>query len=425
MAGMSVRFVRSPATRVAAAMIAGFALVATLIGISAAPARAAGDPVYSEQARDTWTVTGGQVFAMVRVGSNIVLGGTFTGLRSPAGATVARSRIALVNADTGAPVTGWNPGADNTVRALATDGSRLYVGGTFTTIGGVARSRLAALDAGTGAVVAGFRADASAEVRALLLHNGRLYAGGLFTAMAGKQRLRAAAVSPATGALSTTWVPAASWAVNALVAVPGTTSIALGGEFATITGQARRYLAMVNRDTAAVLPWAPPPDCDDAANPCVIKSLAATSTLVYAAVSGPGGRVSAYHVSTGVRRWSQYGDGDVQAVALVGGTIYGGGHFAPQFGKVGGVAATRNMLAAMDAATGAILPYHPVVAGSSGIWALLAEPSGLRLGGIFTSVNGDSTIRGYATFPAEATASLLGVRASSSDVSLELGVAPG
>jgi hypothetical protein len=395
---MSARLARFPAARLVGAVIAGLALVGGLVG---APAVAApGDPVYGEQARDTWTITGGQVFAMVRVGPNIVLGGTFTGLRSPTGLTVARSRIALVDADSGAPVLSWNPGADNTVRALATDGGRLYVGGTFTSIGGVARARLAALNAGTGAVDPGFRADASAEVRALLVHNGKLYAGGLFTALAGRQRLRAAAVSPATGALDTAWVPAASWAVNALVPVPGTTAIALGGEFSTVSGQPRRYLAMVHRDTGAVLPWAPPPDCDDSSNPCVIKSLAATSTLVYAAVSGPGGRLSAYAVGSGVRRWSQYGDGDVQAIALVGGTIYGGGHFAPQFGRVGGVAATRNMLAAMDAGTGALLPFDPVVAGSSGIWALLAEPSGLRIGGIFSSVNGDATIRGYATFPA-------------------------
>ncbi len=108
-----------------------------------------------------------------------------------------------------------------------------------------------------------------------------------------------------------------------------------------------------------------------------------------------------------MRKWSQYGDGDVQAVSLVGGTIYGGGHFTPQFGKVGSVAGVRNMIAAMDAATGALQPFDPVVAGSSGIWALLAEPSGLRIGGIFTSVNGDTTIRGFATFPVQAGATAL------------------
>ena len=38
------------------------------------------------------------------------------------------------------------------VKEHVADGSRLYVGGTFTSIGGVARARLAALTASTGAV---------------------------------------------------------------------------------------------------------------------------------------------------------------------------------------------------------------------------------------------------------------------------------
>jgi hypothetical protein len=313
--------------------------------------------------------------------------------------TVARSRIALVDADSGAPVSTWNPGADGAVRALATDGFRLYVGGAFTTIGGAARSRLAALSASSGTVDAGFRADASAEVRALLLTNGKLYAGGLFTAVTGRQRLRAAAVSPTTGALDATWLPAASWAVNGLAAVPGTTSIVLGGEFSTVSGQARKFLAMVHQNSGSVLPWAPPPDCVDTGNPCIVRAVAATSTLVYGAVAGPGGRLSAWYVGSGSRKWSQYGDGDVQTVELAGGTVFAGGHFTPQFGRSGGTAATRNMIAAVNASTGQLLPYDPVVTGNNGIWAILAENDGLRIGGSFTSVNGDTTIRGFASFP--------------------------
>ncbi len=370
------------------------AVLVAMVGVGS-PAHAD----YGEQPHDTWTVTGGQVYAMARLGTNVVLGGTFTGLRSPAGLTVARSRIALVNATDGAPVPTWNPGANATVRALATDGTRLFVGGAFTTIGGVTRSRLAALVAATGAVDGGFRADASAEVRGLLVSNGKLYAGGLFTAVSGRQRLRVAAVSPTTGALDLAWVPAASWAVNSLAAVPGTTSIVLGGEFATVSGQARKFMAMVHRDTGAVLPWAPPPDCTDSANPCIVRSVAATSSLIYGAVGGPGGRLSAWRVSNGTRAWSNYGDGDVQVVELSGDTVYAGGHFAPQFGRSGGTAATRHMIAAMNATTGALRPYNPVVAGGSGVWAIRAEADGLRIGGAFTSVNGDTTVRGYAVFP--------------------------
>jgi hypothetical protein len=315
-----------------------------------------------------------------------------------------------VEADTGAPVPAWNPGANGAVRALATDGQRVYVGGTFTVIDGVARSRLAAVDANSGWLDQNFRADANGEVRSLLLASGKLYSGGLFTTVNGAQRVRLAAVDPVSGRLNTAWRPTASWAVNAMVTVPGTTSIALGGEFSSITGQARRYLAMVDASTGAVRPWAPPADCINSANPCVVRSIAATASLVYAAVSGPGGRLSAYDVTSGVRRWSQYGDGDVQAVALVGGTIYGGGHFGPLFGRQDGANQTRYGLAAMDAVTGRLTPFAPTVTGGYGIWSILAEPEGLRIGGVFTSVNGDTGIRGYAAFPlVPAEPALLGV----------------
>src|SRR5689334_11020479 len=100
--------------------------------LPASPSAATGDPAYSSQAARTWSVTGGQVNAMVRLGDRVVIGGTFTGLRSPAGVTFDRSRIALVDANSGAPVPAWTPSVNGPVRALATDGQRVYVGGAFT-----------------------------------------------------------------------------------------------------------------------------------------------------------------------------------------------------------------------------------------------------------------------------------------------------
>ncbi|HEV2088131.1 MAG TPA: hypothetical protein VGR21_07450 [Cryptosporangiaceae bacterium] len=378
-----------------AATLGAVVAVSPISPVSAAP----GDPVYREQQNSTWQVSDGIVYAMARVGSNLVIGGSFTSLRSPTGTVVARSRLAMINPVTGAP-TSWNPGANNTVRALASDGNRVWAGGLFTTIGGVNRNRLASLVASTGAADGNFKANASGEVRALLLHSGKLYAGGFFTWMNGQQRLRAAALSPATGALDATWRPAVNDVVRALAPVPGTGTIALGGHFSAVSGQTRRYLASVHETSGAVTGWAPAPDCDNPSNPCWVLALTATSTLVYGAVAGPGGRVSAWDAGTGARRWSQYGDGDVQALALTGGTIYGGGHFDPMFGRIGSTNQTRRQIAAMDAATGALLPFDPAVTGSSGIWAMLGEDDGLRIAGDFRTVNGNTSIRRFAVFPA-------------------------
>ncbi|MCW2505391.1 MAG: hypothetical protein JWO79_3675 [Actinomycetia bacterium] len=378
-----------------AALLGGAALATA----TAAPASADGtDTVYSTTPVKTWAVTGGQIYAMARVGNNIVIGGTFTALKPPTGPSVPRDRIAMIDASTGAPVATWNPGASAPVRALVTDGATVWAGGSFTTIGGVAKSDLAALSASTGAVLPGFAANGNGEVRSLLLANGRIYAGGLFTTVNAVQRVRLFAANPVTGVLDNAWKPTASWAVNGMVPVPGTPNIALGGEFSTVTGQARKYLASVNALTGAVQPWAPPADCDNPSNPCIVRSIAASSTLVYAAVGGVGGRASAYDTTTGVRKWSQYGDGDVQVVALSGNTVYAGGHYDPLFGQLAGANLTRTELAAIDATTGRVLPFAPDMHGGTGVWAILPDTDGLRIGGLFSPVAGDATIKNFALF---------------------------
>jgi hypothetical protein len=367
-----------------------------VLGVTAVPSSAAGGTSYGTTPKKTWQVTGGQIYAMVRIGDKVVVGGNFTAVRSSTGETWARNRLAIFSASTGAPQSGWNPGADNSVRALATDGTRVFAGGSFTHIGGLAKANIAALSLSTGKAEPGFTANGNGEVRGLLYANSKLYAGGLFTTINNVPRTRAAAVSPVTGVLDGTWKPVASWAVNSIVPMPGTTSLVLGGEFSVISTFPRKYLAMVNRSTGAVLPWAPAADCIDAANPCIVRSVAATPSLVYAAVGGIGGQLSAYNVSNGVRKWTQHGDGDVQAVAVSGNTVFAGGHFDPDFGPSG----DRYELAAMNAATGAMLPYGPQLHGGTGVWAILAGSDSLLVGGLFTMISGTTTTaKNFAQFP--------------------------
>src|SRR5437764_1123681 len=85
-------------------------------------------------------------------GSTIYVGGDFDQVSGQ-----SRSRIAALDAQTGA-VLPFNPGANATVEALALNGNTLYFGGDFTTVGTTAtgfsaRTRLAAVDATTGALV--------------------------------------------------------------------------------------------------------------------------------------------------------------------------------------------------------------------------------------------------------------------------------
>jgi hypothetical protein len=66
----------------------------------------------------------------------------------------ARNNLAKVNATTGALDRELQSSEcmNNTVRSLALSGSDLYLGGSFTTVGGQTRNRLAKVNATTGAL---------------------------------------------------------------------------------------------------------------------------------------------------------------------------------------------------------------------------------------------------------------------------------
>ena len=81
----------------------------------------------------------------------------------------ARSHVVAL--DSSFNVTAWNPGAGGAVRALATDGSAIYIAGEIGQVAAVdtsAGSQLWAQNIGGG------------SVHALLATNGVLYVGGLF-----------------------------------------------------------------------------------------------------------------------------------------------------------------------------------------------------------------------------------------------------
>lgn len=179
----------------------------------------------------TWNPsTDGVVYALAPSsdGTKVFLGGGFATVGGE-----ARPRLAAVTSDTGQPVTGWATNAgNNLVRALATDSAdRLYVGGSFGRIGGRSIPRLAALSQATGAVDASFAPRPSGTVRALTLSEdaSRLYAGGSFSTIDGLARPGAAELDAATGDV-TTFAPTDGGVVIAIDTTPsgrlffGTTS---------------------------------------------------------------------------------------------------------------------------------------------------------------------------------------------------------
>ena len=118
------------------------------------------------------------VRALVVLDDQIYAGGDFTSAGN-GNAAIARNMLASFNSD--GSLTSWNPYADGAVRAFAIGNNALYVGGDFSGIGGgaayVSRRGLAKFDLNGDlmpwAVVPG-------TVNALAYHNGNVYVGGHF-----------------------------------------------------------------------------------------------------------------------------------------------------------------------------------------------------------------------------------------------------
>lgn len=332
-----------------------------------------------------------RISAIVRAGDRIYLGGRFTALENKDGRSIARNRLAAVDANTGEVVADWNPNADGTVRAMALspDGSRLYVAGSFTNVGGYGRKRLAAIHLATGKVDAAWSADASNTVGALDVSGGGVYAGGSFTSVEGKTRKRLAKLDLTTGALDPNWTPSADDTVRALKFSDDGSRLYVGGYFRSISGQARRFAALDPETGAVDGGFRPTPNDGNS-----IWSIAVYGGRVFVGTGDELEGIEAFDAVTGQRAWYLGGNGDVQAITVKDGTLYAGGHFS----EMGGL--TRRRLVAVDAATGTIdSQWTPNVSTEgSGVWGMASYGAHLYVGGDFRSISGEPHER-FAQFP--------------------------
>ncbi|MHB8520852.1 MAG: beta strand repeat-containing protein [Limisphaerales bacterium] len=117
------------------------------------------------------------VSAIAVVGSDVYVTGTFNSASGVAATNIARWDGAQWHA-LGSGVVGQGSFGQGVVRAIATDGANIYVGGNFTSAGGVRATNIAKWD-GTQWLALGAGLDG--PVNALAYANGVLYVGGTFT----------------------------------------------------------------------------------------------------------------------------------------------------------------------------------------------------------------------------------------------------
>src|SRR5690625_7544252 len=92
----------------------------------------------------------------------------------------------------------WNPTVNGQVRVVTAspDGSRIYIGGSFTQVDGQPRSRIAAVDTATGALAQDFRPNVTSTVRGTAVTEHADYVGGSVGSGGGQPRQHLAAADP-------------------------------------------------------------------------------------------------------------------------------------------------------------------------------------------------------------------------------------
>ena len=360
------------------------------------------------------------------------LGGGFTHVRPPGAAPgvgeVVRKHAAALDGQTG-ELLKWNPRVKGTVFAIAVWKHRVYLGGDFVSVRGKPRSNLAAVDSETGKLLK-WKPKANDEVRAFRVDGqGRLYLGGSFSKVNGKTRERIARLNR-KGEL-TPWAPivgqvggmtcpprCAPVVFSIDVSTDGQT-VFFGGHFGMVNGVRRNEAAAVDASKGkTVRAWNPDIYAPNNCPTCVpnethrVYRVIITSDKAYMC----GGFWKVWHeqkrafnvlvtnLTTGAPDpvFAAADDGDTTGCELRGGVLYLGGHFS----YVGAACSPnpppgthtkkctvdnstlRNHVAAVDATTGALLPWSPSANSNTGVWAIQKGPGTVAFMGLFTRFGG-------------------------------------
>ena len=335
----------------------------------------------------------GVVYTIARTSTQTYIGGAFTQVNG-----YTRNRIAMYDSFMNVTPLAQDFNVNNTVQDLFFDESNktLYATGNFTNVnGGTYTRNYAAAFNTSNAQATPFNPDLDFYGYTIMSNGTYIYIGGSFTkvnnATAVKDRLCAAAFDKTTGVVIAEWVPDLNLTVFSLAPVtPGSTNIAVGGSFKAAKTVNRNYLASVNISNGTIYPW----------NPNVnnyVFALALTGTAVYAGGSfttANGGLykrnyIAAFDTSSGnVTSWDPNANGVVYALLPYGNYMYIGGAFTTMKGTA------RNYGAAVSISNATLYSWDPNVNGEI---RCLTESGGIiYAGGLFTKTAGGTYTRNHA-----------------------------
>jgi N-acetylneuraminic acid mutarotase len=349
------------------------------------------------------------VYALAVVGNEVVVGGRFT---SAGG--VSANRVARFNTQTNtwsSLGTGSSNGVNDRVSALAVVGNEVYVGGWFTSAGGVSANRVARFNTltntwsslGTGSSN-GVSGGVYPYVYALAVVGNEVVVGGDFTSAGGVSANRVARFNTQTNTWSTLGTGSSNGVSGGVypyvyaLAVVGN-EVVVGGGFTSAGGVSANNVARFNTQTNT---WSSLGTGSSNGVGGIVRALAVVGNEV---VVGGGftsaGGVSANSVArfnTQTNTWSLLGTGSsngvsggssfpaVRALAVVGNEVVVGGEFT----SAGGVSA--NGVARFNTQTNT---WSSLGTGSSNgvngiVYELAVVGNEVVVGGFFTSAGGVS-----------------------------------
>jgi hypothetical protein len=199
----------------------------------------------------------GPVVAVITDGTYLYISGTFTTYKG-----IPTGQLVKINKLTGNLAPGFSTGSGfsgftGEPRALAISGNNLYAGGYFTSYNGVARQAIAKLDATTGALDLIFDSasgcgGASPVVTQIIIDGNSLFLAGSMTSYKGVARNRICKINATTAALDATFDTAVGFNSSTNTMYLNGNDLYVGGGFTTYKGTTRQRIAKLNATTAAL-----------------------------------------------------------------------------------------------------------------------------------------------------------------------------
>ncbi len=376
----------------------------------------------SSGALTSWNpIPGDRPLALAATADRVFLGGEFTSVGGQ-----VRKGVAAIDLTTGALDPSFQADTDNFVGALelSTDGSRLYLAGSFGAVAGQPRTYLAAVDTATSALVPNFKPNINNNVLEMAYAQGKLYIGGQFKRIDGQPRLRAAKLDGLTGAVDPTWKadttgPSGKLRGNGMVmgveASADGSKVYLAGPFLTVNGQSvAGGIIVVNGTTGAL----------DARRLGGVQGCGGVGPWINRLYLSPDGQrlyggdvcpdyvyqwdavnLSSSAKPTGLN-WRTWCNGGMQGRLEVNGHFYYGTHGGNKgsggvcLNRPGGTNVDQQRFYAFESSNGYLDPYAPKFDTPMGIWSYGAVPGGLLVGGDFAAAGDLQTVQqGLAFFP--------------------------